>query len=376
MLCRFLVIYSLLAIGACRQSINPKVPTLNHPVPYSALLLSTLAACLAIGCDQPDAYCVCSTSQKESKAATKAFLAKNRERYRRSIRRARSWLDGLTVDPVKLRAAGIKGKKKLVELLDAYVRLHAIASEKEKIRILDRVRAVVAVTYTPEYHDMLTISDKHFKQDSTSYLRAALLMEKLGMDTKMYRSEIAKIHERLNGHMRKRGSHQKMTFHWYYSYFGLEEPFDLAAGFESGIIASRLSPYSFNSNLQVYHLTHEIFVPYEYGEKLESDYFSRADLEYLQHALDRLTVYYIMNNDPDIIAELISCLRLLRMTDLSVYREGLEYLLSSQKPEGKWGDYERYRKRYGDLVDQGFYLHTTTVTIKALSIAFDFPEKP
>jgi hypothetical protein len=334
-----------------------------------------LAACRTTGCGQTTAECSCPASQDEGKAATKAFLTKNRDRYQRSIQRARSWLDGLTVDPAELRAAGIKGKKKLVELLDAYVRLHAIASPNEKRQIIERVKAVVAVTYTPEYHDMLTISDRHFKQDATSYLRAALLLEGLGLDTKMYRVEIAKVHQRLNGHMSKRGSHQKMAFHWYYSHFGLEEPFDLATGFNAGVIASRLSPYAYRSNLKVYQLTHEVFVPYEYGEKLDAEYFSREDLEYLRHALDRLTVYYIMKNDPDITAELISCLRFLRMTDLPVYREGLEYLLRSQQDDGKWGDYERYRKRYGDFVNHGYYLHTTTVTIDALSIAFNFPEK-
>jgi len=338
------------------------------------LLAAMLCACWPAGCCQTATPCSCPDPREEGKAATRAYLAKNRPRYQRAIQGARAWLDGLTVDPLQLRAAGLKGKKKLTELVDAYARLHDVAPEDEKRRIIERVEEVTKVTCTPAYHDMLTINDRHFKQDATSYLRTALLMERLGLDTELYRAEIARVHKRLNDHMDKRGSHQKMVFHWYYSHFGLEEPFDLAAGIKEGVIAHRLSPYDYESNLRVYQLTHEIFVPYEYGEKLDADYFSKEELAYLRHALDRLTVHYIMKADPDINAELVSCLRFVRMTDSAVYREGLEFLLGSQKADGKWGDYQRYRRRFGDLVDQGWHLHTTLVAIAALITAFDFPE--
>lgn len=322
--------------------------------------------------------CICNCHEVASEAGrteTQRYLSQNKKRYHRAISNARSWLDGIEADPIALRKVGIKGKKKLVELLSAYVRLFRVAGPAEKAEIMKRVSAIMAVTYTPEYHNMLTIDDLHFKQDATSYLRAALLMEKLGMDTRMYREEIRKAHGRLNAHMEKRGSHQRMAFHWYYEHFGLEEPFDLAAGFEIGVIASRLEPYDYKKDLQVYHLTHEIFIPYEFGDKLESDYFSNEDKIYLRRVLDRLTVHYIMKNDPDITAELVSCIRYLRMTDSPVHREALDYLLETQQPDGKWGDYERYRERYGNFVDQGWYLHTTGVVINALSIAFHFKER-
>jgi len=120
--------------------------------------------------------------------ATLRFLRENAGRYHEAIARARAWLDQLRVDPAELRAAGIKSKKKLVELLDAYVRLHAIADLEERPEILARAWQVAAVTYTDGYHDMLVISDKHFKQDATSYLRAAYLMEGLGLDTTRFRT--------------------------------------------------------------------------------------------------------------------------------------------------------------------------------------------
>ena len=180
--------------------------------------------------------------------ATPRFLRENAGRYHEAIARARAWLDQLRVDPAELRAAGIKGKKKLVELLDAYVRLHAIADLEERPEILARAWQVAAVTYTDGYHDMLAISDKHFKQDATSYLRTAYLMEGLGLDTTRFRREIWRIEGRLDGHMRRRGSHQRMAFHWYYGHFGLKEPFDLAAGFEKGAVAARLAPHEYRNN--------------------------------------------------------------------------------------------------------------------------------
>jgi len=180
--------------------------------------------------------------------ATPRFLRENAGRYHEAIARARAWLDRLRVDPAELRAAGIKGKKKLVELLDAYVRLHAIVDLEERPEILARAWQVAAVTYTDGYHDMLAISDKHFKQDATSYLRTAYLMEGLGLDTTRFRREIRRIQGRLDGHMRHRGSHQRMAFHWYYGHFGLKEPFDLAAGFEKGAVAARLAPHEYRNN--------------------------------------------------------------------------------------------------------------------------------
>lgn len=335
---------------------------------------SLLAACRGGGCGRDSGECFCPSSEA-GRLATREYLSRNIPRYEKAIGLARSWLDGLTVDPLKLRAAGIKGKKKLVEMLDVYLRLHAIVPPEEKRALLERIKEIAAVTYEPGYHDMLEINDVHFKQDATSYLRAAYLMEWFGLDTSLYRKEIRRVHERLNEHMPTRGPNQQMAFHWYYKHFGLKEPFDLAKGFERGVIASRLDPYKFRANTQVYHLTHEVFVPYEFGEKLDADFFTTEDLAYLRHALDRLTVSYIMQRNPDLTAELVSCIRYLRLTDLAVYREGLDYLLDSQRPEGKWGNYEKYRKRHGNLVDQGWYLHTTAVVVDALTIAFHYREK-
>ena len=200
------------------------------------------------------------------------------------------------------------------------------------------------------------------------------LSEFLGKLTEKYKIEIKKIHKRLNNHMKMRGSHQKMAFHMYYKHFGLKEPFDLKKGYSHGIIRSGKKYYEYRTKLDAYDLTHEIFIPYEYGDKLDAEYFSKKEKEYIKHVLKRLTVFYIMKNDPDLTAELVSCIRYLKMTELPVYREAIEYLLNSQKNDGKWGNYEKYRKKYGKYVNQAFYLHTTAVVIDALTVSFHYPE--
>jgi hypothetical protein len=298
------------------------------------------------------------------------FLEAERRPYREALSRARGWLDGLRVDPIELRAHGIKGKKKLVELLDAYYRLLQIAPAAEKESLRKRIREVVEVTYQDRYHDMLSVSDECFKQDATSYLRAALLMERLGLDTRRYRAEIARAAPRLDAHLRQRGPNQRRIFHWYYQHFGLKEPFPLQNALEEGLIARRADPRRL-SRSDVYDFTHEVFGPYEYGERLDADPFSDGDKVYLRQALPVLTDRALKGQDPDLTAELVSCIRYLRFLDLPVYREGILFLLRSQSADGSWGHYGEERKLLGDYVRQGFVLHTTLVALDALTIAFE-----
>lgn len=305
-----------------------------------------------------------------------AFLNVNQERYWGVLVRTRSWLDTLEVNPTDLRAHGIKGKKKLAELLDVYVRLHDLAAADDKKVLLKRIRSITAVTATPGYHDMLHVTDQQFKEDSTSYLRVAFLMDRFGLDTRLYRQEILKVLPRLNTHMKYRGSDQRMAFHLYYKYFGLEEPFPLQSAYQTGVISSRHDPAWFKQNkMEMYNLTHEIFVPYEFGEKLDADFFPEPDKAYLRPLLADLTAYGIGLDDADITAEMTSCLRYLHFSDLPIYQESLQYLLKSQWPDGKWGNYEQHRGYYGDYVNQAFYLHTTLVVVDALTTAFHYRER-
>ncbi|MFH1477023.1 MAG: hypothetical protein ABIH24_05990 [Verrucomicrobiota bacterium] len=307
----------------------------------------------------------------DSRGMINTFLDANQACYREALVRTRSWLDTLEVNPTDLRVRGIKGKKKLVELLDVYLRLYNVALAGEKKALQERIISITAQTAAPGYHDMLRVTDRQFKEDSTSYLRAAFLMDRFGLDTRLYRQEILKILPRLNAQMKYRGVDQRMAFHLYYRHFGLVEPFPLQAAFQAGVIAARHDPAWFKQNrMEIYSLTHEIFVPFEFGEKLDADFFAEPDKAYLRPLLADLTAFGISQDDADITAELTSCLRYLHFTDLPVYQESLRYLLQSQRPAGKWGNYEQHRGFYGDYVNQAFYLHTTLVVVDALTTAF------
>jgi hypothetical protein len=337
------------------------------------------AIAIALACGAAAGACRSDRAEQAARACeageTAAFLDANRARYLAAIARARTWLDGLDIDPIELRRRNVKGKKKLTEQLDAYNRLYEVAPVGDRPAMLDRIRRVVAITYEPQYHDLAGVDDLQFKQDATSYLRTAVVMQRLGLDTTRYREEIRKIHPRLDAHLASRGPNQRLAFHLYYGHFGLAEPFPLATALEQGVIARRAAPGTL-SQREVYDLTHEIFVPYEYGERLDAEPFGAADREYLREALTFLTGRYVEQRDADLVAELISCLRYLRFVEEPVYRRGLELLLASQHGDGAWGDLERARQGFGELGREGMLLHTTLVVVSALTIAFHEPWNP
>ena len=291
--------------------------------------------------------------------------------YDAALVRARTWFDTLKVDPIELRRHGIKGKKKLVELLDAYYRLWQVAAPEKRGPLIERIREVVSITYEDRYHDMLSTSDEWFKQDSTSYLRAAVLMERLGLDTRRYRDEITKIHQRLNNHMPRRGAHQRRVFHWYYQHLGLQEPFPLKDSLEAGLIAQRRDPAGMSA-ADVYALTHEVYALYEYGDKLDIDPFAEDQREYLYQALRFLVQRYISKSNPDLVAELLECQHYLRMQAEPAYREATDFLLATQNQDGSWS-YPRERHHSRDHVGERYQLHTTLVAMRALTGVFDMP---
>ncbi len=294
----------------------------------------------------------------------------HRARYKEAIARARSFLDGLEVDPIKLRAAGLKGKKKLTEALDAYALLLRIAAPGDRAAILARVEALARPTQEDRYHDMATIDDRELHEDATSYLRAAFLLDRMGIDVRRYRAEIDKVKGRLDRHLRERGPHQRRAFHGYYRHFGLSEPFPLEGALSRGLIAARADPDRLG-RADVYALTHEIYAAYDFGEGLDEEPFDDGARAYLRAALPSLLLAARDRRDPDLVAELSACMRYVRFTGDPVYAEALGYLLDAQNEDGSWGSYAPARARLGDLVKQGLYLHTTMVAIEALSLGFD-----
>ncbi len=293
-------------------------------------------------------------------------------RYREAIQLARQWLDQLEVDPISLRKHGVKGKKKLVEIVDGYYRLAQVSEGSEKERLLAEGRRRSAITYETAYHDMATVSDKEFKEDATSYLRAAVLMDRMGLDTTLYRSEILKIKPRLDAHLEQRGPHQRIAFDWYYRHFGLEPPFPLSGSLARGQIARRPNPERIDAAV-AYDITHEIFIPYEYGERLDADPFTLDDKAYLKTALAFLINRFIERENPDLVGELVSCLRYLKLVEEPAYRDGLHYLFKAQNQDGSWGDAVKAKRAFGAFGPQGQILHTTVVVVDALTVAFHWP---
>jgi len=297
------------------------------------------------------------------------FIDDNQTRYKAVLARSRAWLDKLTVDPVDLRKHGVKGKGMLVLILDAYVRLYRIADSEDRVKIIARCRNLAAPTYQPEFHDMAKIDDHQFHQDATSYLRAAYLLDKFHLDTTLYRRKILEILPRLNAQLPSRGFHQKMVFAWYYHHFGIPYPLPETHSHKEGIIAMRADPAAI-LGLDIYNLTHEVFVPYDYGDNLKVTPFSTCDIEYLRQTLPILVSNGIQCKDQDITAELLSCLTCLGIEDSQEYRSGLLFLLDSQNADGSYGTFEKYPTKLGDRVEAIHYLHTTAVVIDALTIAF------
>jgi hypothetical protein len=313
-----------------------------------------------------------SVCEGQSSAATAAWLTANAPLARTAKVRAQDWLDQLTLDLRDLDRNGIPAKRKLAELLSAYVDLYETASAADRSSIRTRLERIAAATKDPWYHDMDKVDDATFKRDSTSYLRVALLLDRAGLDTTAYRKQIERIHERLNRHMSARGHHQQMVFHNYFHHFGLKEPYPLVEAATVGVIPSRLSPYKLTQN-QVYDLMHEVGARYEREDKPPEGAFLPVDLAYLRWALDRLTVRYLMADNRDLVGELAISLAYVGFKDLPVFREAMGSLLQSQNPDGSWGAYQEARATYGTRLDVAMYLHTTFIAVRALALAFASP---
>ena len=354
----------------------------RHPALW-AVILSTV--CL-LDCDStrrdegsaaPDRASADEAPTYPSDLETPAFLDNYRPLYRQSLERAVDWLDELEVDPEELHEQGLKSKKKYVEILDAYIRLHRVADGSARESYKSRIQHLAEYAGEDGYHNMSDVTDEEFKENSTSYMRAAYLLDRVGVDVSGYVDEMREVKSRLDDHMETRGSHQQMVFGWYYDHFGWEPPFDLSTGYEKGIIRKHFPPWRLQSKWTVYQLTHEIFVPYRYGERLESDFFSRAERRYLRRVLPMLTTHWLMRGNQDIVAELVTCMALLGFQDLPQYREAIAWLLQTQNEDGSWGNYEEYADEYGTYLDHAYYLHTTGVVVDALTMAFELkpPER-
>jgi hypothetical protein len=282
----------------------------------------------------------------------------------RALDRAAAWLDTLSVDCAVLRAHGVKGRKKLAEILDAELEL-SHDRPADRARIDTRVRALAAQTTNPGYHDLAHVSEQELREDGMSYLRVAWLMDSLGLDTHDYRRAIAAARPRLETHLGIRGVWQRAEFERYFMAFGLEPVAPIPpAALAGGVIARRLPVDAYDLD-RAYDLTHEVFLRCEDPAGTPARWGS-GDRAYLDRTLPELARRALAHGGTDILAELLTATREAGEGAEPIEGEGVSALIAAQNPDGSWGSYERDRALYGPWVEQREYLHTTMVVIEAL----------
>lgn len=296
--------------------------------------------------------------------------------YRNARSMAHDWLDRLDVDPVDLDARDAKGKKKLAEALEIYALLKRFPESHATARVEARIASLAAQAMRPEYHDMRTCSDEVFKQNSMSYLRVLWLMRGLGLPSAAYDAQIARVKDRLDFHMRSRGGWQRAVFRRYYEGLGLELPQSLrTADSYRGLVSGRVPIGKIDRN-GGYQLTHEVFAAFDYGLSAPAQPFDDEDHAYLQTVLPQLLRSRLVVHDIDLAAEVISNMTYLGLQYDPAYAAGVDYLLDHQNSDGSWGRYDHLRPRYGESVNQRFYLHTTGAALRALVEAYEMPVSP
>jgi len=276
-----------------------------------------------------------------------------------------SWLDGVEVDPVALVDRGVQGKKKLAEILEAYLHLLRDSPDaSEQPRLLARIRELAAQASRPEYHNMPDCGLSEFNKNRMSYLRVAWLLDLLGQDTRFYRTQLIEMRPRLESELARRPPAQPSRIAVYYDHFGWAKPDALSAADAS--VLDRRPPLLRYQPLEGYALAQEVAAAFRHGTGRTRDAFDHDELAYLGRALPRLVIRFVAQGNVDLVAELIGAMTYLQLDTLPTYRAGVTFLLDSQNPNGSWGDYEQLRATYSDGVDQKFYLHTTMVTLRAL----------
>lgn len=283
-----------------------------------------------------------------------------------TLEQGQRWLETLQLDPFALREAGLNGKRQLVALIEAWRWLYEVSDGPRKTGILARIDAVAAPTRQARFHDLAEIDDLTFKQVATSYLRCAWLLDRVGIDTQAYKREIAKVKGRYDRHMAGRGHHQKLAMRGYYRDFGLDFPADALSGPPKGSLIASRRPVQAMSQIDAYHLTHEILAPYDFGDRPDARPFTQADLTYLETVLHLLMLKYIEAKDPDLLAELVLCAVLIDRASLPTVPAAVEVMLAAQNANGSFGHYPRVEAKLGRLADYEVYVHTSLVVFHAL----------
>jgi hypothetical protein len=101
-------------------------------------------------------------------------------------------------------------------------------------------------------------------------------------------------------------------------------------------IAGRLPAAEYTRN-QLYALTHEVFVAFDYGDANSTARFTPEEDAYVRGVLPPLVQRLLLEGgDVDIGAELLLCMQYHGVRTAEYWR-GLDYFLAAQNPSGAWG---------------------------------------
>jgi len=292
------------------------------------------------------------------------------ERHGAARRAATDWLDQLEIDPVALTASGERGKKRLGEILSAYLYLLRDGSDPaEQKRIRTRVSGLARQTERPEYHNLQSCGIREFNMNIMSYLRVAWVLERLRWDTTEYRAQLEAIRPKLSSMLTRRSPEARKQFQWYYDYFGWPLPEDVEVPNAAASLVSRRLPVGRYQVASSYALAHEVSIAFRDGSSAEPIPFDQDDLAYLRRILPKLVIRFSApgQDNTDLLAELLSAMAHLDLRNRPAYQTGIQLILRSQNPDGSWGSQKGKRVRPAADVDTKVYLHTTMVTLRALS---------
>ncbi|WP_296749360.1 hypothetical protein [Thiobacillus sp.] len=294
----------------------------------------------------------------------------------KQIKSAESWLNGLYVDPVKLRfERGMKGKKHFVEwlvgyqaIIDFYSAVPGGASEAERVRM--HVLNHLNILDTPAYHDLASTDRKRFSEDVLSYLYACSLAKDFGFDMKFYLAEISQILPRIYEHAPSRGASQRMALIRRLGALGLPATDAMNLLIDKTQIRQRKSVAELQK-IHVYLMVHEISHLTD-GGRHPPKLLNIGDMAYLSDLMEGLLDP--MLEDVDLLSEVIEAMICLGFVNNENIRKALSFIALSQNENGSFGAYEDERnslRLQGSAydVDVGMYLHATTVCLRALIAA-------
>ncbi|MBP47335.1 MAG: hypothetical protein CMH53_05300 [Myxococcales bacterium] len=293
-----------------------------------------------------------------------------------AMERAWTWAKTLDPNPMRLRnELAMPGKKHFVEYLALLRLMVGWSHTPDELRVaaLARAHEVLAWTDQAAYHDMGEVDDRRFRQDSMSYLRAALIASELGWDIGPYRAQIQRISQRLQAHMTTRGVDQQMSFEVLYDALGLAGAPSRAALYPSSKIARLINfKYWISHPQKMYEFTHEVFAMTGRGAR-SFPFVRPVEGKYARKVAYTLLHIHMTEKHHDGVAELLANRVQLGAKPDPQFRAAREFLLTGQDAQGRFGVYDQpeIRKalnnpRYDAVY--GGYVHTTMVALWALML--------